>query len=147
MQPATAVNEWFSRRRERREERRRKMKEHRDAIRDFLRVLSSATSYGERLQRREALNQSLMPEAQEQYEGLLDELGTASDQLQLLFPNTGSDQVLLEAADDAINALGNVATASSTAESLEDKAFSDPMAHLSKVKTEFIQAARVYTAL
>jgi hypothetical protein len=147
MRPATGINEWFARRRERREERRRKMKEHRDAIRSFLGVLSRATFYRKRIGWHADRGEDLMPQAPKDYEAFAIELEEAGEQLHLLFPNIGDDQVLIEAAVEAQNALSKVLAAIATTKGPDSEKFGTALDELNQAKTRFVQAARLYTAV
>jgi hypothetical protein len=147
MEPATGINEWLARRRERREERRRKMKEHRDAIRNFLNVLSGATIYRKRIGWHADRGEDLMPQAPKDYEAFAIDLESAGEQLHLLFPNIGDDQVLIETAVEAQDALSKVVAAVATAHDPDAEEFVAALDGLHQAKTKFIQAARLYTAV
>lgn len=123
------------------------MKEHRDAIRNFLNVLSGATIYRKRIGWHADRGEDLMPQAPKDYEAFAIDLESAGEQLHLLFPNIGDDQVLIEAAVEAQDALSKVVAAVATAQDPDAEEFVAALDGLNQAKTKFIQAARLYTAV
>ena len=93
-----AVTEWWARQRERREERRRKMKEHRDALRAFLRELTRICSYARELD--ETGGAPLGGLGKAEMKELVLNLEVAADQIKITSVR-GEDPVLSDTVDVA----------------------------------------------
>jgi hypothetical protein len=146
MGPTEALAEWFARKRDRRQERQRKLKEHRDAIREFLKGLSRAASVARRMIDSKS-GDALVIDARATYVDIVCDLEAAADQLSLVFFNLAVGQPLLQSAEDCVAAVQSLAEACSAFDRPDAPAISAALGKLDEEKRQYIGQARVFTSV